>query len=78
MGRAIAVRTYYTIGEVREFAKRAKDAAQHGVSTKGLRLRGTLQKAENHSRIRTLTPFRLSPAPLSRQARRWIEAYTLS
>jgi hypothetical protein len=28
MGRAITVRTDYTAGEVRRFAKRAKDAAQ--------------------------------------------------
>ena len=28
LGRAIVVRTDYTIGEVRGFAKRAKDAAQ--------------------------------------------------
>src|SRR5271163_5178182 len=28
MGRAIAVRTDYTVGEVRGFARRAKDAAQ--------------------------------------------------
>ena len=28
MGRAIAVRTDFTAGEVRRFAKRAKDAAQ--------------------------------------------------
>ena len=28
MGRAIAVRTDYTAGEVRRLAKRAKDAAQ--------------------------------------------------
>ena len=28
MGQAIAVRTDYTVGEVRRFAQRAKDAAQ--------------------------------------------------
>src|SRR2546430_17169861 len=28
MGQAIPVRTDYTVGEVRQFAKRAKDAAQ--------------------------------------------------
>ena len=28
MGQAIAVRTDFTAGEVRQFAKRAKDAAQ--------------------------------------------------
>ena len=28
MGQAIGVRTDYTVGEVRGFAKRAKDAAQ--------------------------------------------------